>query len=299
MKKTLFTAILLLATSFTTVSADTSPPIVDAAWLAKNLEREDLVMLDVQDQAVFSRHHLPGAVNIPFAQWRTDASAKMPGVLRSIEDYEQMLGQKGIGTDDHVVILSTGLQPADLSAPARVFWTLRLLGHEKLSVVDGGLVDYVRKRLGPVMRGTPAAREPVSYKARPNMKLLARADDIQTAELLIDARSPEEYLGLRSGGEEERPGTIHGAVNLPYSWLTQQASSGKLLNETDMRALIQKAGVTPTDGAVHFCHTGNRASLTWFIDYAVLGNRKARLYDASMLEWARDPKREIELKWEL
>jgi len=66
-----------------------------------------------------------------------------------------------------------------------------------------------------------------------------------------------------------------------------------------MRALIDKAGVTPKDGAVHFCHTGNRASLTWFIDYAVLGNRKARLYDASMLEWARDPKRDIELKWEL
>jgi len=300
MKKLSLTLLLFIHIGFiSTASATATPPLVEAEWLANNLDRQDLVILDVQDAALFSRHHLPGAVNIPFSLWRSDEKSAVPGTLRKIEDYEQMLGTHGVSNEHHIVIVATGLQPADLSAPARVFWTLRILGHEKLSVVDGGLAHYVQQRLGPIMRGAPQAREPVTYKAQPDLSLLAQADDLATAALRIDARSPEEFLGLRSGGPEERAGTVPGAVNLPYSWLTEQSSSGRLRDEEGMKALFRNAGIEDQDGAVHFCHTGHRASLTWFVDYAVMGNRKARLYDASMLEWARDPKREIEVKWEL
>jgi len=280
-----------------TSTASTTPALLEARWLASNLQQDGVVILDIQEETLFQRHHLPGAVNIPFSRWRSDGKAEPPSSLRDIGDYEQMLSQLGIGNDDHIVITTTGLQPADLSAPARVFWTLRLLGHEHLSVIDGGLAAYARQRLGPIAQGRGSPRDPANYKARVDMTLLATAEDVQSTQLRIDARSPEEYLGLRSGGADERPGTIPGAINLPYSWLTKQAGSGSLLDATRVEALFRKAGVPDRDGAVHFCHTGHRASLTWFVDYAVLGNSKARLYDASMLEWARDDEREIELKW--
>jgi len=300
MKKLLSLLLMFSAVSFMPAAFSvTAPPLVGAAWLATQMDQESLVILDVQEASLFSRHHLPGAVNIPFSQWRTNSESAVPGSLRKVEEYEKMLGRHGISNDHHIIITATGLQPADLSAPARVFWTLRLLGHENVSVLDGGLALYAQKRLGPIMQGSSQSRTPVEYTANPDMALLAQSDDLANAELRIDARSPEEYLGLRSGGPDERPGTVPGAINLPYSWLTEQSSSGRLRDEADIRALFRKAGIEDQDGAVHFCHTGHRASLTWFIDYAVLGNRKARLYDASMLEWARDPNREVEVKWEL
>ncbi len=300
MKKLSLLLVLLITAGFVSAaSGATTPPLVGADWLAKHKDQNRLVILDVQEAALFSQHHLPGSVNIPFSQWRTQSKSAVPGALRPIEDYEKMLGERGISNDHHIVITATGLQPADLSAPARVFWTLRLLGHQKISLLDGGLADYAKQRLGPIMRGKPKPRDPVEYKALPDMTLLAHADDLANAELSIDARSPEEYLGLRSGGPDERSGTVPGAINLPYSWLTEQSSSGSLREEADIRALFRRAGIEDRDGAVHFCHTGHRAALTWFIDYAVLGNREARLYDASMVEWARDPDREIEVKWEL
>lgn len=276
-----------------------SPELVDANWLAENLARPGLVLLDIQEQETFVRHHLPGSVNIPYSRWRSNEHSAVPGNLLNLEAYQTMLGNAGISSDDHVVIVATGLQPGDLSASARVFWTLRLLGHQQLSLLNGGLADYAGKRLGPLQRGGTEPREPTRYQGMPNMTIMARADDAAQADSLVDARSPGEYLGLIRGSERERPGTIPGAVNLPFSWLTEDAASGKLREPKALSTLFQKSGVPQRDGAVHFCHTGNRAALTWFVDYALMGNRSARLYDSSMLEWAADPKRDIELKWEL
>lgn len=292
--------ILLFSLGLSVQASPSQPPeLVDTGWLVENLAQPGLVLLDIQEQEAFVRHHLPGSVNIPYSRWRSNERSAVPGNLLDLKAYQQMLGNAGIGSDDHVVIVATGLQPGDLSASARVFWTLRLLGHQRLSLLNGGLADYAGKRLGPLQRGGSEPRAPRQYQGMPNLTILARADDLTGAEVLVDARSPGEHLGLIRGSERERPGTIPGAVNLPFSWLTEDASSGKLREPQALSKLLQKSGVPKQDGAVHFCHTGNRAALTWFVDYALMGNRAASLYDSSMLEWAADPKRDIELKWEL
>jgi len=288
-------ALLLCAQAVAAVT----PELVDAEWLAKHRDRPGLVILDVQEAEPFMRHHLSGAVNLPYSRWRSGPESPVPGSLLSVAQYETLLGKAGIRNDQHLVVMSTGLQPGDLSATARVFWTLRLLGHARVSLLDGGLAAYAKLLSEPLMRGRAEARPVATYQATPDMTLLASADDMQNADLRIDARSPEEFLGLMSGGEDERPGTIPGSRNLPYSWLSEQAASGKLREARALETLFDKAGIDDQDGGVHFCHTGNRASLTWFVDYAVRGNRNARLYDASMLEWARDQARPVDRQWDL
>jgi len=88
-----------------------------------------------------------------------------------------------------------------------------------------------------------------------------------------------------------------GSRNLPFDWLSDD-NSGRLRPIAQLRALFTYAGLRD-QAALHFCHTGNRASLTWFVDYALLGHKEARLYDGSMLEWARDPHLPIEQKLSL
>ncbi|MCG7976375.1 MAG: sulfurtransferase, partial [Candidatus Thiodiazotropha taylori] len=49
------------------------------------------------------------------------------------------------------------------------------------------------------------------------------------------------------------------------------------------------AGNVPLQGAqINYCHTGNRASLAWFVSHELLGNSQAKLYDGSTQEWAAD-----------
>ena len=270
-------------------------PLVQPDWLMAQAVDSDRVILDIQEPQLFARHHVPGAVNWPFSQWRTGTKGKPPKSLPPLAQLTTRLGDLGISAATPVVIVATGTGPGDLSASARVFWTLKVLGHEPVAVLNGGLIGYVNDHHGAYAGGKAEARTPTVYQAQPRLELLATTAWLpETAMPRLDARSQAEYVGLVSGGSDERPGTLPGAHHLPFDWLTDD-SGGRLRPIGQLRTLFGYAGLGE-QAAVHFCHTGNRAALTWFVDYALLGHRRARLYDGSMLEWSRDASLPIERK---
>ena len=269
-------------------------PLVEPDWLLAHAEEPDLVVLDIQEPEMFMRHHVPGAVNWPFSQWRTGADAKPPSSLLPLDKIAQRLGSVGITETTPLVIVAMGTSPADLSASARVFWTLKVLGHEKVSILNGGLLSYVNEQRGPFASGAGKARTPVNYDATPNLELLATTQWLKDSDMpRLDARTLAEFTGVLAG-PGERPGTLPGAHHLPYDWLTKDGG-GRLRSRGELDRIFQYAGVG-NEAAVHFCHTGNRASLSWFVDFALRGNRDARLYDASMIEWGMDPALPIETR---
>ncbi len=275
----------LLAVSLT-VHAMLPGPLVEGDWLKSSLDKPELVVLDVQEMPMFMRHHIPGSINWPFSEWRTDAKAVPPSSLPPIESITKRLGGKGISFDSPVVIVGTGTSSSDMSAAARVYWTLKVLGHEQVAILDGGLLSYVNEYRGGYASGAEkSSRKAVVYEAKPNLALLANAEWLNDSDMQrLDARSLGEHVGLIAG-PGERPGTLSGAKHLPFDWLTKN-SSGRLRPKAELDRLFEHAGIAGQP-AVHFCHTGNRASLTWFVDYALMGNEAARLYDASMIEWGK------------
>jgi thiosulfate/3-mercaptopyruvate sulfurtransferase len=234
--------------------------------------------------------HLLDAVNAPFEQWRGNTSQGLHGMLPPMPQLEGMLGRLGVTPKDRVIIVTTGLGAGDMAAAARVFWTLKVLGHRQAAILDGGLNALAADERGARrLTNVPASRPVTRYQARPDFSLLADAAATRAAaergELLVDARSAAEFLGIHVGDAGERPGTLPEARNLPFDWLTENGS-GRMLPLARLRSLLAAVGVDPAVPQVHFCHSGNRAALTWFAAYALLGNKQARLYDASMLEWA-------------
>lgn len=270
-------------------------PLVQGDWVKANLDSPELVLLDIQEPPTFMRHHIPGSVNWPFSQWRTGDEANPPKSLLPLEGLAARLGKSGISAVSPIVIVATGTGSGDLSASARVYWTLKVLGHEQVAILDGGLAAYVNQHRGSYTSGADASnRVPVSYEAKPNLDVVADSEWLQTSDMpRLDARSLGEYVGVIAG-PGERPGTLPGAHHLPFDWLTQN-SSGRLRDRAELDRLFEHAGIGDK-AAVHFCHTGNRAALTWFVDYAVMGNSDARLYDASMIEWGKDANLPIETR---
>lgn len=272
-------------------------PLVDSAWLAEQRGKPGVVLVDIQSMEDFRRYHLPGSVNAPYAQWRT-----RDGMLPKTGYLERYLGRLGIKPDDHVVIIATGLSAGDMAASARVYWTLHVLGHEAMSVLNGGLAAYAQRYgIASLSSGNTSATA-TTYKAKPGLREVLGADQVKArldaAASPVDARSVAEYLGLRRGGPSERPGTLPGARSLPFDWLTVEGG-GELL-QTDAIKRLMAARDVPLDGEqIHFCHTGNRASLTWFVSYALLGNTQARLYDGSTAEWASRADLPIDRKLEV
>lgn len=291
--------LLILLSMQAAASALTLPgPLVQGDWLKANKDSPTLVLLDIQEPPAFMRHHVPGSINWPFSQWRTGDNANPPKSLPPLDDLAERLGSSGIAADSPVVIIATGTGSGDLSASARVFWTLKVLGHEQVAILNGGLASYVNEHRGAFESGPQQVqRDPVSYRAQPNLDLLADARWLQSSDMpRLDARSLGEFVGVIAG-PGERPGTLPGARHLPFDWLTD-GSGARLRGRESLDRLYAHAGLDG-EAAVHFCHTGNRAALTWFVDYAVMGNREARLYDASMIEWGKDDLLPIETRLDM
>lgn len=287
------------------------PSLIDAQWLKANQDQSDLVVLDIQAPKDYQRFHIPGAVNASYDRWRTQPpkqdskaarsnASELTSMLPPIEQLEAMVGELGVGNDDQVVIVATGRGASDLAAAARVFWTLKVLGHEQVSVLDGGLVAYADTG-APLARGVET-RPNTQYQAEFQPQLAPDAQAVRAAfeanTSLVDARSEGEFVGVYTGDDAERPGTIPGSRHLPHDWISD-SGSGKLRSPGALKALFEARGVATDGEQIHFCHSGNRAALTWFAAYAVLGNEDAVLYDGSMMEWARDDSLPISAEIEL
>ena len=282
-------AVAVFILGSTLARAESLPALVDAGWLKSKLGSDGLVVLDIQGEKEFQRFHVPGAVNGPYTLWRTEGSkTELPSMLPPVERLESMIGALGISNDSHVIIVSTGRGAGDLAAAARVFWTFKVLGHDAVGVLDGGLVAYAEAggRLASGA-GQPVAAE---FTAEPRPQMVPTAESVRDAldagTRFVDARSQGEFVGIYTGDDKERPGTIPGSRHLPHDWLSADGS-GKLRTRGALSELFAASGIDPSEPQIHFCHSGNRAALTWFAAYALFGNESATLYDGSMMEWAR------------
>jgi len=250
-----------------------------------------VVLLDLRSRWEFMNTHVPGAVHTDYARdgWRADAGqgkAKVKGLLPPIDKLEALIGGLGINNDTQVVLMTGGFGAGDMASATRVYWTFKVLGHDTVSILDGGFLAYTRNRSNPLIQGAykPPAK---TFKANLNLKILATRNQVRQAldgGNLVDNRSHDQFLGVNKSSSARRAGTLPGARNLPGAWLTRDGG-GQFRDAKVLRKLYEVAGV-PTDGAgIYFCNTGHWASLGWFVAHELLGNDKASLYDGSMADW--------------
>lgn len=297
MKSTLSRIALMMAMLFTGIAssmAASAPPLVDAAWVKANSCKPGVVVLDIRNaldghsRIDYLRGHIPCAVysNYLKAGWRSKVDGVV-GQLSPTPKLEKLIGGLGIGNNTHVVIYSAGKNALDMGSDTRVFWTFEVLGHDNVSILNGGFKAYKAKKY-PVQRGMNTPK-PVKFTAHFRKDLIASEKDVIKAmkdkELLVDNRPHDQYIGVNRHPKAKRNGTIPGAVNLPQSWFTVNGG-GTFRNVAQLKKLYADAGVSTTAKQINFCNTGHWASLGWFVTSQLLGNKKAKVYDGSMVQWS-------------
>jgi len=269
-------------------------PLVDAAWVKAHVGQPDTVFLDIRNklggdsEASYREGHIPGAVYSDYlsAGWRSTVDG-VPGQLPPVESLESLIGDLGIGNDSHVAIVASGVSALDMGSATRVYWTFKVLGHDKVSILDGGYRAYAAEAGNAVETGWNAP-SPRTFKAAFRPELVADYRDVQAAlgsqTALLDMRPPAQYSGEQAHPAAKRPGTIPGAVNVPESQVT--VDGGRFVSADGLRALLEKVGVKTDGEAISFCNTGHWATLGWFAESEILGNKKAKVYDGSMVDWS-------------
>jgi thiosulfate/3-mercaptopyruvate sulfurtransferase len=271
------------------VSGERSP-LVSTEWLASRLGAPRLRVVDGswylpgsgRDAAAeYLTAHIPGAVFFD-VDASSDRASPLPHMLPSAQVFGERMAALGLSdTDELVVYDGSGV---NLSA-ARVWWTFRTFGHERVAVLDGGFGKW-RREQRPIEAGS-VRLPPGRFSARLNRASVrdlaaVRANLQNPAVQLVDARPAGRFVGV---DPEPRPGVraghIPGSRNLPFNELV--AADGTLLPQSELRRRIKAAGVDLARPIVATCGSGTSAcALVLALD--LLG-RPAAVYDGAWTEW--------------
>lgn len=256
-------------------------------WLAENIGRPDLRVLDVRwrtdgsARTLYGTGHVPGAVHL---DWRESVAQVTEGgtafLLASPERMAESMSRAGVGDGASVVIYDDTLG----YYASRVWWSLRAYGFEAARVLEGGWPAWVAAG-HQVSNGTP---EPAvsPFTPRAQMRLRLTIGDVRALlgspeAQLVDARGPAEYHGLE--GEATRLGHIPGAINLPAAALHRPGT--QLLRDPDeLRGLLLKANVTKNRRLVCYDAAGVAATRLAFV-LTLLGHDDVAVYDGGWSEW--------------
>lgn len=275
--------------------------LISPEALTERLGDSNLVILDIRSsvdgggKAAYEAGHVPGAVHTNYVSdgWRAKVG-NAPGMLPPLGHLARLVGDLGIKPHDDVVIVPAGTSATDFAAAARVYWTLKLIGHGQQAILDGGFKAWSADPERPVEAGPSAPKPAAPYPVVVQQRLRSTADATLVASrsrlaTLVDARSASYFEGREKAAEATRAGHIPGALSRDYAEAFDLAT-GRLKPVRDLSALF--AGV-PNGPAISYCNTGHTAALNWFVLSEVLGRDEVSLYDGSMTDWTQDPERPV------
>jgi len=265
--------------------------LVSTEWLAAHLEAPDVrvvdgsfKMPDVVPTAAedYRRQHIPGAVFFDINAV-ADAANTLPHMLPPPEKFAAAMERLGIGDDQRVVVYDS----AGLMSAARIWWMLRVFGHDNVAVLDGGLPKWLVESR-PVDSRIPVP-QPRRFTARFNGELVRDKAQIRVnlaskEEQVLDARAAPRFLGsVAESWPGRRSGRIPGSFNLPYDQLTDPASK-TLLPAERLRALFEASGIDLARPVVASCGSGVTACALAF-GLHLVGHPAVAVYDGSWAEW--------------
>jgi len=287
--------------------ADSVSPLVSTAWLKEHLQDPDVFVLDVRSAIdgggveAYQKGHIPGAIHTDYdkAGWRVTRGG-VPFMLPTLSELEKLIGELGIDEDAHVVVAPAGVHFTDFGSAARTYWTLKVVGLAKVSILDGGYAGWAAEE-NPVETG-PNKPSPKIFTATLKKALLAETDDVRKIEqsggaALIDSRPASFFVGKQKAPAAQAYGHIPGAVNVD-SAIFYDAKTNRLKPQPELASIAARL---PSGPAVTYCNTGHWAATDWFVLSEILGRGDVRLYYGSMVDWTSDAGRPLvssRTKWD-
>lgn len=233
-------------------------------------------------KAEFVNEHLPDAVFFDIDAV-ADQESTLPHMLPNLAQFAAMVGKLGIGNDDEIVVYDThGLMSA-----TRAWWMFKVFGHDRVSVLDGGLPQW-KMEGKPLEQGMPTP-SPKQFIAKFHPELVRNWEQVlqqlnQNQAQIIDVRSAERFAGTQP---EPRPGLrsghMPGSLNIPWGTLIDPSTKTVLPLE-ELRQKFQTADVDLNQPITTSCGSGVTACLGAFALH-LLGHSSWAVYDGSWAEW--------------
>jgi thiosulfate/3-mercaptopyruvate sulfurtransferase len=262
-------------------------PLVSCEWLNQRLSAPDIRIIDGtwfmpgdgrNAQALFEHSRIPGAVFFDIDEI-ADSNDPLPHMLPSPEKFAARVRKLGVSDGAHVVVYDRH----GVFSAARVWWTFRVMGHDGVSVLDGGMPAWEAAGF-PIDEAPPFKPRERHFTVRYRGDLVKSLADVQhaieTGQTILDARPAPRFRGEAA---EPRPGLrsghMPGARNIPVSALVGE--DGRMRPAHELEAALTGLNAGPS---ICTCGSGISAAVV-ALALAKLGRWDAAVYDGSWAEW--------------
>jgi thiosulfate/3-mercaptopyruvate sulfurtransferase len=246
--------------------------------LRQKLGGPDLCIIDVRPAEDYANGHIPGATHFDlFGLSLIDTSA---APLKSFMFMiHHVLELRGVSETKQVVFYeaNSGMRAA------RGVWFLEYYGHPNVKMLDGGFDAW--KAAGAPVTSETSPPKAATFKSADRRDVLATADDVlrslnKKEIAILDTRSRGEFLGTHV--RAARGGAIPGAIHI--EWTDNIAADGRFKSNTELKAMYERAGITPDKEVISYCQGGYRAAHS-YVALRLLGFPRVRNYIGSWKEW--------------
>lgn len=241
-------------------------------------ESQRPLVLDLRPPEAYTAGHIPGAVHIDL--WGVSLIDTDPAPLNAFMwMIEHVLAVHGVSADTPVVVYDdqSGIRAA------RAFWFLEYFGHPSVRVLDGGFAAWQRAGLPVTRDADPAPKS--DWTGTREASTIATWRDVKDAlgrsdALILDTRTDGEYCGTTV--RAKRGGAIPGAKHI--EWTQNLTPEGEFKPADELRAMYERAGITPDREVITYCQGGYRAAHS-YLALRLLGYPRVRSYVGSWKEW--------------
>jgi len=238
----------------------------------------NLCIIDVRPAENYARGHIPGATHFDLFGLSLVDTGEAP-LKAFMFMIHHVLELRGVSENKEVVFYedNSGMRAA------RGVWFLEFYGHPNGKMLDGGFKAW--QAAGAPVSTEADIPKAAAFKVNERRDVLATAGDVLRSlnkkdVAILDTRSAGEYFGTHV--RAARGGAIPGAIHI--EWTENLDASGKFKSNTELKAMYDKAGITPDKEVVSYCQGGYRAAHS-YVALRLLGFPKVRNYIGSWKEW--------------
>ena len=287
---------LLFASPMTIAGSAADAIDFDQKWLvsaeqARALIADGAIVIDTRAEDLRDDDPLPNAVVL---MWPELSAGAKPPAMGLLNPDDQALTDKlqSIGITGDKVVLTVGDPVKGWGEEGRIAWTMRVLGHPRAAIVDGGY-DVLAEGGVPEIQA-PATPGNFTANRNDNWEIdLSQAKKLFAGGnvVFLDTREPREFDGSTPYGES-RGGHVPGAKHLYYKDLMDE--NGRALPASMISEKLASLGIKDDADIVAYCTGGVRSAFAT----SVLQDRgfNAVNYTGSMWEWSAGEEGEFPLE---